>query len=416
MSGKSAGLQTIMREEYMPKGVYIHCCTHKLNLVIVDVCKVVNYIGEFYSIMSSIYSFFICSGVANKYFLGAQQKLKLETTKLKLWSDIRWDSRWDSIDALIRNYSAAVQAFDDTIEEEDTRSVNARGLLITVKEPIFVVTLFVLYKLMGPIKILSNQLKSATIDYGKAHNLISTIIEEIQNCRNERSFEFIYNQVIEFSQKYDIDLKQKRRRGRVRTIPARFSNSIITSTIGHRDDDNNDEHRFRTSIFYPLIDSILIELNDRFSNINLDLLKSLAAMYPDSEQFLEFKSLCSLADHLNCDLNQLQNELNVIKPMIKDEKLRSTIELYEKLRPYKEAFPTVISMITGALTIPVSSTSCERSFSKMKLIKRSTRNTMNDSRLSDMCLLAVERNFEIDFERIIDVFSLNHGNSRILLR
>ena len=101
--------------------------------------------------------------------------------------------------------------------------------------------------------------------------------------------------------------------------------------------------------------------------------------------------------------------------MIKDEKLKSTIQLYEKLRPYKEAFPTVISIITGALTIPVSSTNCERSFSKMKLIKRSTRNTMNDSRLSDMCLLAVERYFQIDFERVIDIFSLNHGNSRILL-
>ena len=91
-------------------------------------------------------------------------------------------------------------------------------------------------------------------------------------------------------------LKQKRRGGRVRIIPVRFSNSIITSTIGHHDNDNNE------------------------------------------------------------------------------------------------------------------------SFSKIKLIKRSTRNTMNDTRLSDMCLLAVERDFEIDFEKEIDVFSLNHGNSRILLR
>ncbi|CAF4799287.1 unnamed protein product, partial [Rotaria sp. Silwood2] len=78
--------------------------------------------------MSSVYSFFTSSGVANEYFLDAQQKLRLETTKLKLWSDIRWDSRWDSIDALIKNYSAVIQAFDDIIEEQDTRSVNARGL------------------------------------------------------------------------------------------------------------------------------------------------------------------------------------------------------------------------------------------------------------------------------------------------
>jgi len=246
--------------------------------------------------------------------------------------------------------------------------------------------------------------------------LISTIIEEIQNCRNERSFRLIYNQIVEFSKKYDIDLKQKRRGDRVRTIPVRFASSIITSSVGHRPNDNNDEHQFRRSMFYPLIDSILIELNDRFSNKNLDLLKILAAMYPESQQFLEFKSLCSLADHLNCDLNQLQNELNVIKPMIKDEKLKSTTELYENLRPYKEASPTVMTMIIGALTIPVSSTTCERSFSKMKLIKQSTRNTTNDSRLSDMCLLAMERGLEIDFEKVIDVFSLNHGNSRILLR
>ena len=236
----------------------------------------------------------------------------------------------------------------------------------------------------------------------------------MQNFRNEKSFKLIYDRIVDFTEKYDIDLKQKRKGGRARTIPTRFANSIIANTIGHRDDDNNDEHRFRTSIFYPLIDSISIELNDRFSNTNLDLLTSLAAMYPESEQFLEFKSLCSLADHLNCDLNQLQNELNVIKPMIKYEKLKSIIQLYEKLRPYKEVFPTVISMITEALTIPVSSTTCERSFSKMKLIKRSTRNTINDSRLSDMCLLAVERDFQIDFERVIDIFSLNHGNSRIL--
>ena len=61
----------------MPKGVCIHCRTHRLNLVIVDVCQVVNYIEEFYSIMSSIYSFFTCFGVADEHFLDVQQKLNL---------------------------------------------------------------------------------------------------------------------------------------------------------------------------------------------------------------------------------------------------------------------------------------------------------------------------------------------------
>ena len=40
---------------------------------------------------------------------------------------------------------------------------------------------------------------------------------------------------------------------------------------------------------------------------------------------------------------------------------------------------------------------------------------MNDSRSTDVCLLAVEKDFEVDSERVIDIFSLNHENSRVLL-
>ncbi|CAF4117090.1 unnamed protein product [Rotaria sordida] len=60
---------------------------------------------------------------------------------------------WDSINSLIQNYSAIIETFEDIIAEGDSRSVNARGLLISVKEPIFICTLFILHKLMGPIKI-----------------------------------------------------------------------------------------------------------------------------------------------------------------------------------------------------------------------------------------------------------------------
>ncbi|CAF5141682.1 unnamed protein product [Rotaria sp. Silwood1] len=230
---------------------------------------------------------------------------------------------------------------------------------------------------------------NGTIDYGKPSVLILSIIDQI---------------------------KKFTKRCRTRTIPARFANPIITSTVGHRDDDGNDEYRIRTSIYYPLIDAILIELNDRFSNSNLNLLTSLSSLYPESENFLEFHSLREFADHLNCDRNLLENELNVIKPMVKDDKLKSIAGLYKKLTPYKNAFPTAVCMVAGALPVPVSSTTCERSFSKMKLIKTYTRNTMSDTRLSDMCLLCIEKDFEIDFEKVIDIFSLNHVDSRILLR
>jgi transposase len=77
MSGHVSGVQTILRREYMPRALYIHCCAHRLNLVISDVCKVLVYISEFMAILSKIYSYFTTSGVTNEYFRQAQQDLKL---------------------------------------------------------------------------------------------------------------------------------------------------------------------------------------------------------------------------------------------------------------------------------------------------------------------------------------------------
>ncbi len=40
---------------------------------------------------------------------------------------------------------------------------------------------------------------------------------------------------------------------------------------------------------------------------------------------------------------------------------------------------------------------------------------MSDVRLSDLYVLAIERDFVIDLEKVIDRFSEKHKNSRILL-
>ena len=36
MSGKFHGVQAVMRQD-MPKAIYVHCFSHRLNLVVVDV-------------------------------------------------------------------------------------------------------------------------------------------------------------------------------------------------------------------------------------------------------------------------------------------------------------------------------------------------------------------------------------------
>ena len=91
-------------------------------------------------------------------------------------------------------------------------------------------------------------------------------------------------------------------------------------------------------------------------------------------------------------------------------------DLLSLLKPVNEAFPVTISLLRGALCLPVSSTTCERSFSRMKLIKTYCRNSMGDERLSRLTILAVERDFSINLEETVNAFSTNHMNTRILLR
>ncbi|CAF2165695.1 unnamed protein product [Rotaria magnacalcarata] len=68
MSGKCSGVQAILRQNHMPNGIHIHCHVHRLNLVIVDVSKVIQYISEFYQIVSKIHSYFVSSSVTNEYY------------------------------------------------------------------------------------------------------------------------------------------------------------------------------------------------------------------------------------------------------------------------------------------------------------------------------------------------------------
>jgi hypothetical protein len=54
-------------------------------------------------------------------------------------------------------------------------------------------------------------------------------------------------------------------------------------------------------------------------------------------------------------------------------------------------FPTLNIALQIALTLPVSSATTERTFSKLKIIKTRLKTTMNNTRLEDLMLITCER-------------------------
>ena len=73
----------------------------------------------------------------------------------------------------------------------------------------------------------------------------------------------------------------------------------------------------------------------------------------------------------------------------------------------QETAPNLISAIRIYLTLAVSVASCERSLSKLKLIKTYLRSTMGQNRLTNLANLSIEREQResLDFDEEIDQFA-----------
>ena len=81
------------------------------------------------------------------------------------------------------------------------------------------------------------------------------------------------------------------------------------------------------------------------------------------------------------------------------------------------AHPTVSELVRIALTIAVTSTESERSFSTMKRIKTRLRTRMTEDRLSDLSILSIDNEIaqELQDDSIIDEFAASDKNRHIVL-
>jgi len=66
------------------------------------------------------------------------------------------------------------------------------------------------------------------------------------------------------------------------------------------------------------------------------------------------------------------------------------IDSVNALTPLKAAFPLVLRLYQLALTLPVSTASCERSFSCIKRVKTYTRTSMKETRLCGLGFMSIE--------------------------
>jgi hypothetical protein len=179
----------------------------------------------------------------------------------------------------------------------------------------------------------------------------------------------------------------------------------------------NDDH-FRREVCIGVIDQISLELDSRFSEANMELLSCMSALDP-SNSFASFDAHkvrklpdfypndMSSTDLLKLDL-QLGNYIDGIREDDRFKYITNLVDLSVKLVETKrhKVFDMVYLLLKLVLLLPVATSSVERAFSAMSLVKTKLRNKMCDSLLDDFLVTYIERDifFEANGEDIIETF------------
>lgn len=340
--------------------------------------------------------------------------------ELQVLSDTRWASRYYACRNLWDRLPAVIKVLEDLGEENSgKRSIGARGLLPQINLQ-FIMFLAIFKKLLGDAKLLSDMLQSSSLDLAKAVDLVEALIDTFESYKIEQVFGDLWDTVLDLAKQCDVSIDTAPKRKR--KLNTQLQGYHVLSTVGSHEM-RNDKEYYRTGIFNVVLDRMLSELRSRFSSHNCDIMCGIQALNPSSSSFCDKNRLFAFAKMYGCDLVDLEHELHQVKRLL-DRKVKqgmerpqAIVDLTAFIEPYQEVFDVFSRLCKIALAIPVSTASCERSFSCLKLVKTHLRTTMGEGRLSDLGVLSIEhrRAASLNLESFVDKFALNHQNRRIQL-
>ena len=421
MSGKHSGVAARIKTD-AKHAVYVHCNAHCLNLVLIDTVKAVPEADCFFALLQKLYVYISGSYVHQKWLDVQKEMYEGQPRELQKLSDTRWACRYLACRNLMDRLPAVLRVLHDiATENSGERSVDARGLL-TQLDISFVSLLATFRRLLGDAKVLSDTLQSPSLDLAMAVDLVSALKDSFQEYRKETFVDNLWKSIVDTATKCNIAIENAEKK-RSQKVNSRLGGSVITSTLGQRKCNDGDKDSFRRTIFYPIVDTILGELDRRFSKVNCEIMRGIQALNPKSTCFLQEEAVFRLGEIYESDSEDLSHELHQTRRLLQRKQqsgmanLSGIVELAVFLEPHKDVFHELFRLCKIAIALPVSSAACERSFSALKLIKTHLRTTMADDRLSNLGVLSIEarRAKSLDMDKFIKLFATNHQNRRINL-
>lgn len=130
-------------------------------------------------------------------------------------------------------------------------------------------------------------------------------------------------------------------------------------------------------MFYPVLDTMTGEMERSFSDNNCNIMKGIQALNPSSSSFLREEEIFLLANAYKSSVEDIKHELHQVGRVLDRLKMNgkesptTLMEFVHFLEPYKDVFFELFRLCKIAVVLPVSSATCEQSFSALNIRKKS---------------------------------------------
>ncbi|CAN6689072.1 unnamed protein product [Malus baccata var. baccata] len=372
MRGELNGLKTKILNKY-PQAFYIHCFAHQLQLALVFVAKE-------------------NEDVAN-FFINANRLVNLIGSSCKRRDALREKQQEQIQKALhLGNLETAVVEVVEWIKSDRNQDNlgEATGLFKDIQTFDFVFHLFLMRLILGITNELSQALQKKDQDIVNAMALVEVCKQRLQFLRDD-DFGDLLHDVEKFCEEHDI------------VIPNMEDLHFVPGKSRRKAPKITNFHYYRVDLYFQVLDMQLKELNDRFNEVNTELLLCMACLSPvdnfasfDKEKIVRLAQLYpqdfDRMDLMNLPI-QLDNYIQDMKMHSEFSSLRGISDLAKELVKTGrcESYMLVYKLLTLALVLPVATASVERAFSAMKIVKTPLRNKMGDQWLSDSMVVYIER-------------------------
>ena len=263
MSGKHGGVQKKLQEKIGKHIPYVHCFSHQLHLVVVHCMEKIDEVRKYFELCAKLYNFIRRPKVAAIY----------DGTKIKRLLEQRWTGHLETTEI------ANVLEECDSSNDVDV-SVEATGLLSCIRKKEFLFIALTVKEVLQAMKPANDLLQDRTCDLLQGARLVRSTAAQLHDMRmdeSNRTCDAIERKLREYDLKDDDEMPRKRKR----IMPDYLRDDIVDSTLGHSHTLSPEMERQR--LFKAILDTVLWEMRDRFSETNSELLSAMSCILPTSK-------------------------------------------------------------------------------------------------------------------------------------